>query len=453
MRTLLALALLPALAPQLAIPLAAQGAGGPGAGDPVAVFTEHPRLFLRPARLRMLKRERQRESERWRQFAAVETGGAALPEPGLAGALYYQITGDAAAGKAAVAWALAAGSDTRQMALVFDWCQDAMSDAQKTELAARLARSIAQPPADDSLAAARARALTAIALYDDVPGIPQRELNRLARVWWPGIAASLAAGKDVLPPRDTLALVELLHAIRDNTNLDLRESSPRFFRDLPIERLMSYYPAPFPDRENEYRIGAGVVAGAPGFRQAALDRAADLAMVALDSNAQETQFLQGWLMHDPFMLRGVLGAPYEFLWANPYQPGLTFYHLPLAFHDATLGRLFVRSSWDESAAWLGYFGGKAWKFEGGRLAELDPLAGAPLQLDSAAIFPGEAARAFRFTPREGQAVFLIGLEPRRNYRVEVTGEKTREAETDPGGILQLELTPGRQAGVKVREAP
>ena len=33
------------------------------------------------------------------------------------------------------------------------------------------------------------------------------------------------------------------------------------------------------------------------------------------------------------MLRGALGAPYEFLWANPYQPGLSFEHVPLVFHD------------------------------------------------------------------------------------------------------------------------
>ena len=51
--------------------------------------------------------------------------------------------------------------------------------------------------------------------------------------------------------------------------------------------------------------------------------------MAYESNAQETQFLQGWLLLDRFVLKSAFGAPYEFLWANPYQPGLPFDKLPL----------------------------------------------------------------------------------------------------------------------------
>ena len=71
-------------------------------------------------------------------------------------------------------------------------------------------------------------------------------------------------------------------------------------------------------------------------------------MVAFDVNAAESQVLQGWLMHDHFMLRGTFGAPYEFLWANPYQPGLSYYHVPLIYHNPDFGKLFVRSSWEET---------------------------------------------------------------------------------------------------------
>jgi hypothetical protein len=39
--------------------------------DPVTVSTEHPRLFLRPQRLRLLKRERQRSSPVVPPVAAV----------------------------------------------------------------------------------------------------------------------------------------------------------------------------------------------------------------------------------------------------------------------------------------------------------------------------------------------------------------------------------------------
>jgi hypothetical protein len=52
--------------------------------DPVAVFTEHPRLFLRAQRLRLLKRERERASPRWQQFETLVAGGAPMPEPGFA---------------------------------------------------------------------------------------------------------------------------------------------------------------------------------------------------------------------------------------------------------------------------------------------------------------------------------------------------------------------------------
>src|SRR5437660_6216776 len=84
--------------------------------DEFRVYTEHPRLFLRPQRLRLLKRERERQSMRWKQFETLVLGGAQMPEPGFALALYYAVTGDAAFGKRAVDWALGTGADLRQLA-------------------------------------------------------------------------------------------------------------------------------------------------------------------------------------------------------------------------------------------------------------------------------------------------------------------------------------------------
>jgi hypothetical protein len=75
--------------------------------DPVAVATEHPRLFLRPQRLRLLRRERERSSMRWQQFAALVTGNAPLTELGFAEALYYPVAGDATVAKEAIAFAVA----------------------------------------------------------------------------------------------------------------------------------------------------------------------------------------------------------------------------------------------------------------------------------------------------------------------------------------------------------
>jgi len=84
------------------------------------IYTEHPRLLLRPQRLRLLKLEKERQSMRWRQFEMLMAGKAAMPEPGFALALYYQVSGNQEAGQEAVNWALGASADLRQSALVFD---------------------------------------------------------------------------------------------------------------------------------------------------------------------------------------------------------------------------------------------------------------------------------------------------------------------------------------------
>src|SRR6185369_1834824 len=46
------------------------------------VYTESPRLLLRPQRLRLLKRESERKSMRWEQFNTLIAGGARMPEQG-----------------------------------------------------------------------------------------------------------------------------------------------------------------------------------------------------------------------------------------------------------------------------------------------------------------------------------------------------------------------------------
>src|SRR5581483_8077252 len=99
---------------------------------------EHPRLFLRPAPLRLLRRERERASSRWQQFDGYLSADAPLPEPGFAYALYYQVSGNTEAGRKAIAWALGPGADLRQLALVYDWCQALISTAERRSLIARI---------------------------------------------------------------------------------------------------------------------------------------------------------------------------------------------------------------------------------------------------------------------------------------------------------------------------
>jgi hypothetical protein len=425
-----------------------------GADEPVAVFVDHPRLLLRPQRLRLLTRERERASVRWKQFDGFLAGEAPLPEPGFAQALYYQVSGNVAAGERAIAWALGPGTDLRQLALVFDWCQKLLSEPQRRALAVRLRERMAATAGDDSIPAVRSRVLAAVALFDHVPDVPNRELDRVVHNWWGAkMAPALAAGRGVVPREDAYPLWELLHAIRDGANIDLRESNPRFFKAFPIEHLMSYYPPAFRGEDNDFRVGVSEKSGEPDLVQATLSRAADLAMVAYDTNAQESQYLQGWLMHDNFMLRSTLGAPYEFLWANQYQPGLSFSLLPLIFHYPESGHLFVRSDWDDSAAWFGYFDGIAQLFRDGRRTLLHREGtNAPIDLTSAVIYLGPGGMKFRVTLSEEQeAVILAGLSPRHTYRVEIDDEEVFEEASDAAGILVLDLLRGKEVGVRLRE--
>ena len=419
--------------------------------DPVAVFTEHPRLFLRAQRIRLLKRERERASPRWQQLETLVVGGAPMPERGFAWALYYQVAGNKEIGRKAVEWALTPGADLRQQALVFDWCQDLLTDTQRRDLTARLVKGIAGT-ADAGIPAVRSRTLAAVALYDHAPQAKDA-LDGIVHQWWErGMVPGLRAGKSMVPRDEAYALWELLHAVRDNTNLDLRESVPHFFKEFPIEHLLSYYPAIFPAAENEYRIGVTRKIGDPDLQAAALSRAVELAMVALDVNAAESQVLQGWLMHDHFMLRGTFGAPYEFLWANPYQPGLSYYHVPLIYHNADFGKLFVRSSWEDDAEWFGYFDGAMQMFSQGRMSALSAqLNSPPISFTEAMICFAQRARKFQLKLDEEEAVFLLGLQPGRTYQVEIDDEEVFEADSDRGGILELDVPRGKAVGVRIKE--
>ncbi len=423
--------------------------------ESLRVYTEHPRLFLGQHRLKLLQKEKERRSLRWQQFELLMAGHAPMPEPGFASALYYRVAGEQASGRAAVTWALGpAGTDLRQLAIVFDWCQELLSPAQSRALAAKLAKGIEMAVRDRSMAALRSRALAAVALADHQQEVSERELGRVIQGRWRGeIAPELQRGHDAIPHEDYYALYEMLHAVRDNVNIDLRESAPAYFKALPIYDLVSYYPATFPAPEGEYRIPASKGGGEPDVRRATISRAAELAMVPYDTNAPSSQILQGWLMHDNFLLRSTLGAPYEFLWANPYHPGLSYYLAPLVFHDEDFGRLFIRSSWDESARWLGYFDGELQLFENGNVTLLNAqLAAEPMSLDTAVVFFGKNAQKFQTILNEDEEVFVLGLKPRRTYQIEVDDEELAEGDTDAGGILELKLPHKVQTGVRLRDA-
>lgn len=420
-------------------------------GNEYRVDTDAPRLLLTTSRLRLLQRERDRQSMRWQPFDALITGGAAMPEPGFAWALYYRITGQPAWGQKAVEWAIAEqAKDLRQLALVFDWCGPAMTGQQSEQLGAKLERALAAAPSGD-VRQQRTRAFAAIALAGRLPDHGASALQSIVEKWWRGdVARKLVARAPAIPRDQVYALFELLHAVRDNTGIDLREDAPDYFTSLPADHLVSHYPAPYPAPENEFRIPIYVHDGEPDLTDAALSRAAEMAMVAYDSNAAGNQYLQGWLMQDRFLMRGGFGLPYEFLWANPYQPGLSYFQEPLVYHNPLTGHVFARTSWEDDATWVGYFEGHLQMFRDGKAQTLKPGAIAdPVHVGEAVILTARTPDAARFHAG-AEAVFILNLAPKTLYAVEIDDQELREEETDAGGTLVLSLPEGIASGIRVK---
>lgn len=382
-----------------------------------------------------------------------------MPEDGFALALYYQVTGDEVFGKRAVDWAVGPGTDVRQLALVYDWCQPVMPPVQSKALAAKILRLAGQRGAErgtvDSIPARRDRVLAVIATADENQHGEEAFLRDTVEQWWRvQLAPTLADGRSVIALPDVYAFLELLHAIRDNLKIELRDDIPEYFRELAKYQVLGNYPAPLAAPENEYRIPVYRGNGQPDLDRAALSRAGGLSMVAYDNNALENQFLQGWLIQDRFMLQGTFGAPYEFLWANPYQPGLSYFQLPVLYHDKHSGALFVRSNWEDDAVWFGLYGGEAQLFQDGKITVLQaPTRGSanpkPIAVGDASVLWG--ATPLRFSI-EGGAVLIVGLKPSRAYLIETDDEEVRELETDRVGTLVLEFPAERSAGVRIHEA-
>jgi hypothetical protein len=424
-----------------------------GEDEEFRVYTEHPRLILTAQRLRLLKRERERDSMRWRQFETLVKDSAAMPEPGFALALYYAVAGDTGAGKRAVEWALSAqATDLHQLALVYDWCQPVLSEQQSASLSAKI-RRLVQTHAVDSFSP-RDVAFAWIATADDSTHPEEAVLRGLVQKWWRGgYVKSLADGSVQPPLAEFFALLEMMHAIRDNLKIDLRDDAAEYFSRLPVYLIAANYPAPYRAPENEFRIPVYVGDGEPDLTGATLARAAGLAMVAIDTNGLENQYLQGWLNQDRFAMLTPLGAPYEFLWANPYQPGLSFYQLPTVFHDPNTGALFARSSWDEDADWFGLYRGTAELFHAGHATVVNQAASGsskpkPMNLGESSVVFGRIPFEFSM---EGGAILVIGLKAGEKYLVETDDEEMREVATDRAGTFVLAYPDDRSAGIRVHE--
>ncbi|MBK7927994.1 MAG: hypothetical protein IPJ98_11025 [Bryobacterales bacterium] len=244
------------------------------AGAKYRVDVEHPRLLLPQRRARLIRREQERDTMRWSQFKTLVEGGTKFPEPGFALATYYMASGNQERGRQAVEWALGAGSDLRQLAIVFDWCQLLMSKEELGRLEAKLRAGLAKeagtgPGVGTGVEAWRSRLFAAVALAGHGADVLSKTVEGLFEGWWEGtIAAKLKAGEMVFQPQEHFALYELFHVMRDNLDLDLRESAAKYFATLPVFHILAHYPAPYPgsekrvaDSDHEGTWGAGPAGG------------------------------------------------------------------------------------------------------------------------------------------------------------------------------------------------
>ena len=198
-------------------------------------------------------------------------------EPGFAWALYYRVANDAAMGRKAVAWGADQADpikDLRQLAIVFDWCGTVATEAQADKIAEKL-DCFKQKTACD-VTGQSARALAAIALADRTKDQGDATLRSIAQ-WF--------RSQKSFPHGQAYPLYELMHAYNDNLRIDLREEAKAYFETFPTDHMVSHYPAPFPAPENLYRVPVYVHDGEPDVRDMVLSRAAELEMVALDTNA------------------------------------------------------------------------------------------------------------------------------------------------------------------------
>ncbi len=72
-------------------------------------------------------------------------------------------------------------------------------------------------------------------MADQLPDHGEAVLKKLIQEWWRGdIVKHLAKGEPAIPREQLYAFYEMLHCIRDNLRIDLRESAPSaYFQALP----------------------------------------------------------------------------------------------------------------------------------------------------------------------------------------------------------------------------
>ena len=275
-----------------------------------------PQLLLNSQRLRRLKRDRERQTQRWVNFENRVNSQPNSPERGFELALYYAITGEPGRGKEAVQWVLAHACERRQVALVLDWAASLVSGGERARLAAQ--NCPAQSP--ENPASLRDAVFLKIAAGEDIAKLVEDSRKPLTTFLVDGGFQDAA---------ELYAASEYMMAVRSAQNVDVREDDSTFFLQLPTEFLLALKPGQLDN---------------PGW----MIHIAALALVALDPNLESSQFLQGWAIAERQMAREGPGVAYELLWADPYLPGIGYQNMNRWAYDPK-GHLFARMDWEPNS--------------------------------------------------------------------------------------------------------
>jgi hypothetical protein len=296
----------------------------------------------------------------------------------------------------ALDWARRHPQETRQVALIVDWCGGKLTPAQRDEILNPAWRAYEKrTPGEMDPIRFRDGFLLRVVREEEFP-----EAGR----WWAGVLPHLKSHDRswLTDPAQLYALCEILEAVHQNSRVDLRTDDQTLFEQLPMEYLLSLHP-----QEVE----------TPSWTA----RAAALALIGIDPNLAGAQFLQGWVLEDPQVMRSGPGVAYEFLWANPYLPGISYYNLEPWLYDQDASLLYARTSWEPDACWIRITVGgvseqncpEDWKtrpFTAGRMT-LIPWSTGCVDLPKETLVPNG----------RGPSTVLWGLTPR--VRLSYMGEK------------------------------
>ena len=423
------------------------------------VYEDHPRLFLEPSRLQRLRKEVDRQSIRWQALSNLIAAETAFDEQPIVDALRFQVEGSEARGLASVAWSerlaengIRTARELRQAALVYDWCYDLFDPSGRDALRDSMADAVSTllPQAALGTGLIRAAILASISAAGDWEGSEAALATLLGTHWNTEVLPSLRSGVIGDDGGSLIAVLEAGLVVRNNLDWDPLQPGIEAVRSLVRCRMLSYYPLDIATERGTLRWPSLYGANEEQARQQApLYRIAEMLLVAYEANLPEFQFLQGWIRDENYLLPSQLVAPYEFLWVNPYLPGLTSQSSPLLSHDQVRGRIFGRLSWDAPTTWLGYFGGRLEVLASGELSTTTSFGGlAPIYFPEAVVVPisPPAKISLSWEPSRDQApenakIYLIGLQAGETYGLRVSGREARLIRAGEGGIIVLRNDP------------